>query len=222
MTIETRIETASSAKARGFRYVRSDEVASVSVIGERSAPSDSLRAALQACFAEFDVFLRAWLSALPQARVILFTATPPSAQHNAVSRRRGIWRADELRWLPDSAYRSPSVEIAAEDGWTRFAGLVEIPREGVLDAVDFVRMHSGSFLLVSSLGELTEERVRATVAQVFPTGESDIDWESAVAQAEGGEDICVRATGTFDDREASIDAFLHAALYQKLEVVRRS
>ncbi len=222
MTIEIKVETVSSAKAHGFRYVRSDDVAAVSVIGERSGPAESLQAVLHACFAHFNVFLRAWLGALPYAGVVMFTATQPSDQHNTVSRRRGLWGIDELRWLPASADRSPSVEVVGDDGRTRFAGLVAIAHQDVFEAVDFVRTHSGSFLLVASPGGLSEERVRAMAAQVFPKGESRIDWEAAVAQVERGEDICIRASGNFDDREASIDAFLHEALRRKLEAATRS
>jgi hypothetical protein len=216
MTIELKIEVASSAKGHGFQYVRSANVAVVSIIGERSEPSTPLRAVLQACFARFDVFLREWLRALPYARVLLFAATPFSDRHNALSRRRGIWGIDALEWLPASTSRSPSVEISREDGGSRFVGLAEIPVEHVFEAADFARTHGGSLLLLSSRGDLTEERVRSTAASVFPKGESAVDWASAVSLVEEGEDICIRASGGFDDREASLDAFLREDLRRKL------
>jgi len=43
-----------------------------------------------------------------------------------------MWRIDDLRWLPVSAYRPPSVEIAVEDEQTRFAGLVKTTQKRVL------------------------------------------------------------------------------------------
>ena len=216
MTTDTKVETAVSAKARGYRYVRSDSVAVVSVSGERNAPSTSLRTVLQACFARFEVFLHGWLRALPEDRVLLFAATPLSAQHNVISRRRGIWGTDGLNWLPASVSRSPSVEIRGEEGVTRFAGLAEIAQANFFEAADFARMRDDSFLLVSPRQELTENRVRSMVAKVFPRGESAVDWTGVVAQVEEGEDICIRASGAFDDREASIDAFLSDNLLRRL------
>jgi hypothetical protein len=216
MTREIKIETALSAKASGFRYVRSNNVAVVSVIGERDTPSTSLRSKLHACAARFNVFLRRWLRALPQDRVLLFAITPFSDQHNALSRRRGVWGSEGLRWLPEGVPRSPSVAVTREEGGIRFAGLADVGQAGFFEAADFVRTHAGSFLSVLPHRELTEERVRSTVKRAFPTGESAVDWAGVIEQVEEGEDICIRACGGFDDREASIDAFLSADLLLKL------
>jgi hypothetical protein len=216
MTIEPRVEVASSAKSSGFLYVRSENVAVVSVTGERRDPSTSHRAVLQACFARFEVLLRAWLVALPNDRVLLISATPMSDQQNVVTRRRGVWGTDGLRWLPTSAAKSPSVEVSGGEGGTRFAGLAEIPMEDLFEAADFVRTDGESFLLVSSRRELTEERVRSTVASVFPEGESTLDWAKVVALVEEEADMCIRTCGGFDDREAALDAFLRDDLLRKL------
>jgi hypothetical protein len=217
MIIETTLETALSAKERGFRYVRSGHVAVVSVTGARGVSSISLRTVLKACVARFEATLHGWLLSLPHHRIVLFASTAFSAQHNALSRRRAIWGSEGLSWLPRAAARSDSVHINREDGEMRFAGLAEIDEASFFEAAEFMRTHAGSFLTVSARGDLTEERVRSIVAKVFPKADAAVNWSAAVAEVENGEDICIRASGGFDDPEASIDAFLSDGLLRKLE-----
>jgi hypothetical protein len=154
---------------------------------------------------------------LSENRIFLFTATPFADQPNVLSRRRGVWAVDGLGWLP-AGYRSPSVEIVREDGGLRFAGLAQIAAPDFFEAADFARTHGRTFLLVSPARDLTEERVRSIVAKVFPREQSDLDWANVVAQIEDGEGICIRASGSFDDPEVSLDAFLSEALLRKLGV----
>lgn len=216
MTISTKVETAASAKAHGFHYVQSSNVAVVSVTGERDAPSTSLSTVLQACIARFEIFLLGWLRALPDDRLLLFAATPFWDQYNALSRRRGIWGSEGLSWLRGAAQRSPSVEISDGSG-ARFAGLVHIEQPAIFAAADFARTHGGSFLFVSPHDELTDERVRSMVKKVFPKGKSAVDWSAVVDQISKGEDIAIRVSGGFDDPEVSIDAFMRADLLRRLE-----
>jgi hypothetical protein len=144
-----------------------------------------------------------------------FTATAFWDQHNALSRRRGIWGSDQLGWLPTDAVRSPSVEIIGAAG-ARFAGLAEVGKSDLFEAADFVRTHGGSFLFVSPRIDVSEERVRAMANKVFPKGESVVEWRNVVDLVEEGEDICVRVGGGFDDPVASIDVFLSADLLRSL------
>lgn len=214
MITETTVETIASAKASGFRYVRSNSVAVVTVSSRRSDTSTPLKALFQACIMRLQAVLTMWLRELPGDRLLLFAATPLSDQHNSVSRRRGIWGIGGLQWLPATASRSSSVEIAGEGG-SRFAGLSEVGAAFV-EAADYVRTHGDSFLLVSPRADLTEERVRSMAATVFLKGVSAIDWAGVVGLVEDGEDIAIRASGGFDDREASLDAFLSNALLQRI------
>ena len=216
MTIKVKVESAPSAKDRGFLYVRSNDVAVVSVTGERDAPSTSLRTVLQSCLVQFEAFFSGWLRALPGHHTIILVATPAWDQHNALSRHRGIWRSEGLRWLSGDAQRSPSVEIR-EEGGTRFAGLAEINDANLFDAADYARTHGASFLLVSRRTDLTEERVRSMVTKVLPNGQGVLEWSNVVGLVDQGADICVRVSGGFDDRDVSIDAFLSAALLRKVE-----
>ena len=215
MTPDAKIHTAPSARANGFRYVRSDSVAVVSVVAERRDTSVSLTEVLQACVARFDLFLARWLHTLPDDRLLLFAATPLSEQHNVISQRRGVWGRDGLQWLVATARRSASSEIAAQRGVLRFVGLAEV--EGaLLEAADFTRAHGDSFLLLSPDRDLSQERVRALATKVFPQGASELDWGEVVALVEEGEHIAIRASGGFDDREASLDAFLSNELLRRL------
>jgi hypothetical protein len=182
-------------------------VAVVSVTGERDAPSTSLRTVLQACVERFEILLLGWLQALPNDLILLFVATPPCDQHNALSRRRGIWGSKGLGWLSGAAQRSPSVEVSDDVG-TRFAGLAHIERPAFFEAADFARTHGGSFLFVSPHSKVTDERVRSMVTKVFPKGTSEVDWSSVIDQVGKEADIAIRVSGGFDDPEISIDAFM--------------
>ncbi len=63
---------------------------------------------------------------------------------------------------------------------------------------------------------MSDARVRSLAATAFPQGVSSVDWGSVVAQAEGGEDICIRASGGFDDKEVALDAFLSDDLLRRI------
>jgi hypothetical protein len=215
MTIETKLETFSSAKDRGFRYVRSGSVAVVSVTAEREV-DDSLPAALKACVHRFQATLQGWLRELPLYRVLLFVARPFRLHHNVLARRRGVWGVDALRWLPTNVRRSPSVEIHERNAGSRFAGLADVGEANFLRAAECARTERASFLLMSARTDLTEERVRSIVTYASPGARSDVDWEGVVAQVEDGAEICIRVSGGFDDKTVSIDAFLHEDLLRKL------
>lgn len=215
MTINTKVERSRSAKASGYRFVRSSDVAVVSVTGERDAPSTSLRTVLQACVVRFEDVFGGWRCAAPLERLYLFVATPPSDQHNALSRRRGVWGSNGLTWLPSGSSRSPSVEIAGDDG-VRFAGVAELGERDLFEALDFVRTHSGAFLSASANVDLAESRVRSFAKNVFPSGEAGVNWGAALDQLAGDIDICLRATGGFDDRVVVIEAFLSAELLERV------
>lgn len=209
-----KLETAISARDAGFRFVRSSAVAVVSVAARRDSPTTSLQLVLEPCTARFAELLEGWLGVLHDHRIVLFVATPPRDPPNAVARRRGAWR-DAPDWLAETTSRSPSVEIVDDDR-VRFAALAEIGQQNLLAAAELVRTSSTSFLFVSSNRDRTEPRVRSLVATVFPDGAPHLDWGCVTSLVENSRDICIRVSGNFDDREASIDAFLAADLLRTL------
>jgi hypothetical protein len=214
MTTSTRIEAARSAKASGFLFVESSGVAVVSTICERRDPTVPHLSMLHACVRRFQPLLTPWLSALPQHRVLLFAATPFWDQHNVISLRRALWGTQDLGWLPPAAPRSASVKVQGDDGLC-FAGLARIPDEAFADAADFVRTHGASLLLVSPLDDLGEDRVREMFARFLSKKGPSVEW-AAVDYTEHCQDIVLRVTGGFDDREISIDAFMSADLFSKV------
>jgi hypothetical protein len=64
--------------------------------------------------------------------------------------------------------------------------------------------------------ELSEQRVSTLARKIFPPGGAGIEWSKVLELVEEGEDICIRVTGGFDDREASIDSFLSSDLLRRL------
>lgn len=216
MTIDVRVEKAASAAAAGFQYVRSRDLAVVSIIGRRDSSCIPLAVTLKACIVKLEAFLSVWLRTLPLHRIILFAATMCSHEHNALMRRRGIWGSEGLGWLPPDAQRSNSVEIQGGEG-ERFAGLVLVGTGGLFEAAEYARTHRSAFLLLSSDVTLTEDRVRLLAQQAFPTGGSDPSWATILEQIVGREEVFIRASGGFDDPEAAIDAFLSGNLLDRLE-----
>jgi hypothetical protein len=214
MTIDVRMETATSAKVDGYRFVSSERVAVISLIGTRDGLGTPLRDVLRACVERFGVVLANCLRRRPSDRVLLFAATLPSYDHNVVSRRRGLWGLSPYQSLPATAARSESVEIVDELG-TRFAGLADVGG-ALFEAVDLVRTTSDAFVMVSPMAGLSEQRVRSTAAAVFPDGRSGMDWVRVVDLLATGADVIIRATGGFDDREVSLDAFLDRELLQAI------
>jgi len=209
-----KLETAISARDAGFKLVRSSAVAVVSVAARRDSPTTSLQIVLDQCAACFAELLDGWLGVLHDHRLLLFVATPPGDSPNAVARHHGAWRYAP-DWLAETTSRSASVEVVDGDR-VRFAALAEIGQQDLLAAAELVRTSSTSFLFVSSNRDLTEPRVRSLVATVFPDGEPHLDWGCVTSLVENSTDICIRVSGNFDDREASIDAFLAADLLRTL------
>jgi hypothetical protein len=214
MTTEPRIEISLSARASGFGYVRSDSVAVVSVLCERADDRTPLALLLRACVSKFGNLFREWLRLLSDHRILLFVVTPPSAYHNAVSRRRGVW-TDDLQSLSRAGARSPSVEVCGVAG-SRYAGLLQIDEPHFADAAEFVRANSSSFILVSATHDIDEKYVRSIAEQVFPLGQPALDWSRVVGHVDSGDDICIRVSGNFDDRQVSIDSFLSAQLLRHI------
>jgi len=219
MTIETTVEFSASATTAGFRYVRDSTVAIVSATGKRYAPSTPAMSVLEACAKRLASLVVRVMSGPPSGALMLFVATPFWDQHNVVSRRRGVWGRDDLRWLPPAASRSNDVEITRESA-SRFAGLAKIEAASFLDACEFLRTHESSFLFISSRADIDDERVRAMVLEVFPTGAPNVDWGSVVAQVGNEAAACVRVSGSFDDPEISIDVFMSADVFVTLRIDR--
>jgi len=215
MTIKTRVERAASAKAHGFRYVKADDVAIVSVVGERPNPTVSLTTVLHACVRRLTPLL-ASIDRLDVRRLLLFVATPFWDQPNALARRAEIWAREDLHWLPADAPRSPTVHIHRSDG-SRIAGLARIPESALMNVAEFVRKNRAAVVWLSANTDLDETRVRALFERAFPQGESQVDWASVTDAIAGGEDIVLRISGGFDDREVAIDAFMATWLLQTLD-----
>lgn len=217
MTIGTKVDIADSASGAGFRYVHDSTVALLSVTGKRDAPSTASKSVLQACATRAAPLLLAILSTPSGGTLTLFAATPFWDHHNVLSRRRGIWGRDELSWLTADARRSADVEITRDSG-SRFAGLVEIEASSLFEAADFVRTHESSFLFMSKRDDLSDERVRALFAEVFPSSESTVDWGCVVDQIGKDAAACIRVSGSFDDPDVSLDVFMSADLLAKLRL----
>lgn len=206
MTISIRTELAVSAKLDGYRYVRSSNVAVLSIIGTRSGQDTSLRSVTKECACHFEARLQSLFRKVPDACLLLFVATPPTHQSNVLVRRKGVWTSGGLQWLSEEARRSPSVEVSGANG-LRFAGLAELRMADLFEALDLVRTQQSSFVLVSPDRDLTEARVRLMVAKLFPDGQAVVDWANAIDQICQREEICIRSIGGFDDQEVSIHAF---------------
>lgn len=216
MTIKVNIAVARSARDLGFRYVRSADIAVVSVVGERDSPETSLTDVLQACMSQLRPRLHRWLLTLPAHKVFLFAATPFWDNPNVVARRRGIWGLESFRWLPRDATRSSVVEVKNEDG-IRFAGIAQIPEVALADAADFVRTNDSAVLFCSSHITMSESDVRSMFALAFPKGQLGADWAVLADGAAAQQDILLRVSGGFDDREAAVDALMSAELLGSLE-----
>jgi hypothetical protein len=173
-----------------------------------------LKSVLAACSTQFAPLLRAMLDELSDGALLLFAATRWD-QHNARSRRRGLWGRSELQWLTAGAPRSNGVELTRE-GESRFVGIVELEVASLCDAAEFVRTHTSSFLFIAERVDLSDDRVRAIFAAAFSTRTAGVDWGSVVGLIGTHAAGSIRVSGNFDDPEAAIDVFLPAELFAKL------
>ena len=213
MTTNPRVDVSRCARSAGFRFVASDDVAVISVIARREPPSGSSITAMHACSARFELLLKRLLQWKTDARLMFFAATPFWEESTELKRRRGLWRRSELLWLNERAgVRSPDVEMVSGAS-TRFSGIAVLDTEAVADAAEHLRTHASSFLFIASAAEPTEERVRQTFSNVFPEGGTAIDWRRAIDHLGTDMSACMRATGSFDDPDVSIDMFTNSELH---------
>lgn len=217
MTTNLAIERSLSAKDAGFRFAPLSEVAVISITNRRDDMEVSFRSLLKDCLREFERVRGSWNPVLLRHAVYLFAATTPSFEHNAISRKRGLWGTAELSWLSRGQLMSSSLEMPTDDG-LRFCGLARIGSQPTLDSAEYCRTHRNAFLFLSSCENVADDRVRTIASSVLRPDSSSIDWTGLLERFADGDEMAFRIHGGFDDRELSLDIFMPVQLMRRLDV----
>jgi hypothetical protein len=213
MIAKPTITVHSSAAESGYTFVRSTEVAVVSVEKHRDM-DESLDDAFNGCAVRSTQFLAEWMKVLPRHRMALFCATSSWEPPNRVSRHRGVWKSKGFA-PPVHSRRTLDVEIT-EGASSRFAGILEISLESTAEAAAFARRRADTTIMMASSNSLEADWVRTLAADAFPGLASSIHWSGLLEKIVGTENIYLKPNGQFDDRDVSIDFFLSAALLSRL------
>lgn len=140
---------------------------------------------------------------------------------NRISKHIKLWRSIKNSIDCETAL-SFSDEVPFEsDGKIRYAGLLLISDRSLANAINTVRLNSSCFLFFSNRQDVdTPDGVQLLYKMAFrgalDIGNTSIDYHSLIAQLCAIGDICVRATGLFDDRDAAVDLFGPANVIRNL------
>jgi hypothetical protein len=67
---------------------------------------------------------------------------------------------------------------------------------------------------VAPSGGIAEDEVQKVFSLAFPKGEASVSWASAVTSVADRNQILLRASGGFDDREVAIDVLMPTQLFE--------
>jgi hypothetical protein len=141
-------------------------------------------------------------------RLWLFVVDGPLRNPSALSRHQKLWKGHrDLVGSSDVVRIGEEFEIKSE-GLVRYAGLLEISCDSCDKAISAARTNSSFAIIFSKRDDIDSQYgVRSIFSAAFPkgSGQTAVDWLSLAINLCPQEDILVRITGLFDDREAAAD-----------------
>ena len=145
--------------------------------------------------------------------VYVFIAHGAWLPDNRIVRHERLWSHVPFLRSKGIGKKSDEVLLEAAKG-LRFAGLIEVSGDTILESLQWARSNHASALIVSNRQEiLSEASVREIFGHAFPARnkyDSAIDWSSLAAGQCPKGDLVIRVAGEFDDQGVSIDIIGHA------------
>jgi len=154
-------------------------------------------------------------------KVWLFAAHGPWQPNSVMANHYKLWRSFQSEWRLDDLRLGAESMVKSSEG-IRFVGLAEVSKAGFFAATQILRRSMSCAIILSARAEISDERsIVQLFNSAFPlykgTAESRVDWLSLSLHCCQLGDVVIRVSGSWDEREASLDFFMSPKLLPLFE-----
>lgn len=151
-------------------------------------------------------------------KVWLFAAHGPWQPKSVMVKHYKLWRSFLSEWRLDDFRLGAESMVESSEG-IRFVALAEVSKAGFFTATQIVRSSSSCAIILSARAEICIER---SIVQLFNSAfpprkgiaQSRVDWLSLSLDCCQLGDVVIRVSGSWCEREASLDFFMSPKLLQ--------
>ncbi len=153
-------------------------------------------------------------------KIWLFASHGPWQPNSVMVNHNKLWKSFPSKWTLDNFLLSREVMLESSEG-IRFAGVAEVSKNSFLTPIQILRSESSCAIIASKRDYVDSERgVVHLFNSAFPTNngvpQTRIDWLSLALDCCSLEDVVVRVSGSWDEREASLDLIMLSRLLPRL------
>ncbi len=156
-------------------------------------------------------------NSLKNYRLFLFAADGLWQPNKAMVMHKKLWRKEPFNSYSES-FNELSEEVCVKtDRGVRFASIVNIDDENLLDAIELIRKNPSCSLMLSCRKNIKEpDTIQELFGSCFPSAfnseETCVNYLSLALGVCGYGDIVLRVSGFEDERVAAIDLIYNAAI----------
>lgn len=145
-------------------------------------------------------------------KVWLFLAHGPWQANSVMVKHRKLWRSFPSAWNLDDFQLCRELMVESHKG-VRFMGMAEVSQEGLFTATQILRSGSSGALILSQSDYCESEvDVPRIFNSAFPeragAAQEQIDWLNLSLACCPSNDIVIRVSGSWDEREAALDLIM--------------
>lgn len=145
-------------------------------------------------------------------RVWLFLAHGPWQANSVMVRHRKLWKSFPSAWDLDDFQLCREAMVESRAG-VRFAGVAAVSRRGLFTATQILRgANSGALVLSERDYCESEDDLMRLFNAAFPGAagapQEQVDWLSLALACCPSDDVVIRVSGSWDEREASLDLIM--------------
>ena len=149
---------------------------------------------------------------LTEYKLWLFLAHEPWQPNSAMVKHKKLWKSFPTSWNLDCLQLFPEKIIESFEG-LRYFGVAEVKKETFYNATQILRnSRSGAIVLSKKNFGKLEFEITHLFEYAFPKNnnlpQNAVDWQSLSIGCCPSRDIIVRVSGSWDEREVSIDLIM--------------
>lgn len=145
-------------------------------------------------------------------KVWLFLAHGPWQANSVMVKHRRLWRSFPSAWELGDFRLCGEASVESREG-VRFAGVAAVSRQGLFTATQILRGSNSGALLLSERDYCeTEDDLMRLFDDAFPSvngvPQGQVDWLNLSLARCPSDDVVIRVSGSWDEREASLDLIM--------------
>lgn len=190
---------------------RKPEIGAASIVVEEKKLPRDLKTLDKVC-AENAIPLIFENTFLTEYKFWLFLAHEPWQPKSAMVRHKKLWKSLPTSWNLDCLQLFPEIMIESSEG-LRYFGIAEVKKETFYNATQILRnTRAGAIVLSKRNYGKSESEVIQLFDYAFPKKnelpQNAIDWQNLSIGCCPAHDIIVRVSGSWDEREVSLDLIM--------------